>query len=157
MDTITVNISRTELLDDMKVTSHAEVAAIADAKVRYLAELGSEKEQLAQQAITDTSVEVLSVLRRYIDGTSGDGAASNDYDASDISYTLSVSSRKSAGLAEPLTKAVHDYMRESALAKYYDSVSQVEMAQRHRARIVTPLATMHSLLYRKDEPQYNGT
>ena len=152
---ITINISRASVLADMKVTSHAEVAALPDDRERYLAELGTEKEPIAHQAITDASKDIQAVLRRYLSGLSDSGSPYSDsYDTAEtIAYTLDVSPRK-AGMGEPLTKAIHEYIVESALAKFYDRVHRTDFSQVHLARIASPLATMNSILYRKLEPTY---
>ena len=155
METVTVNITRSSVLADMKVTSHAEVASIEDDKARYLAELGSEKEQLAQQCITDAATEVHSVLRRFLAGFSGTETAADSYDTTaTITYTLSVTARKSPGMADALAKAVHAYIVDSALARFYDGVSRPDFAERHRSNLAFELAVMDNILYKRKNPSY---
>lgn len=145
----TISISRDEVLADMKVKSHAEVASIPDATQRYLAELGTEKEPEAHQCINDAAAEVAALLRP-LDGTFT-GSATDDYDASsDLSFSIDVTSRKP--IATPLTKAVHAYIVDSALAKFYVAVSRPELAERHNGRMALDMATINRLLYTKNNP-----
>lgn len=156
METVTVNIARANVLADMKVKSHLEVASIVDDRERYLAELGSEKEEEAQQCITDAATEVHSELRQLlVFGTSEPTTATDNYDTTaTITFTLSVTSRKSPGLAKALANAVHAYVVDSALDKFYVAVARPDFADRHRARLANELAVITNLCYRKFNPEY---
>ena len=154
MEAVTINIKRANLIADMKVTSHSEATALADPQERYLAELGSDKLELAHQCITDAATEAGSVLRRFLTGFYGDETATDNYDTADIVYVLSVTARKAPGLADALAKAVHAYVVDSALDKYYVSVSRPDMAQRHRDRLASHLTVIDGLLHRRTSPTY---
>lgn len=158
METVTINITRESLLADMKVKSHAEVASIADPKARYLAELGTEKEEEANQDITDAVAEVESILRPFLAANNGTETASDAYDDTNaITFTLSVTDRKADGMAAPLTKAVHAYIVDSALEKFYTSVAQPDLAQRHLAQQSAALPFIENILYRRKNPTYQTT
>lgn len=145
-----ITITRANVLADMKVKSHAEVASIKDDRERYLAELGSDKLYEANQCINDACAEVAALLRP-VQGTISSGfAADNAYDTDDIAFAIEVTTRKPIQI--PLTKAVHAYIVDAALAKYYVAVSHPEISERHGARIVTDVATINRLLFTKDEP-----
>lgn len=153
METVTVNISRASVLADMKVKSHAEVASIADDKARYLAELGAEKVEEANQCITDAAMEVATQLRRLLTFSSGTETAADTYDTTaTITYTLSVSARKSNGLALILAKAIHAYLVDSALSKYYVSANHAELAAPHAAALAAQKGYIDALCYTKVEP-----
>ena len=155
MTTITITISRTEVLNDMRVKSHAEVASIKDDKERYLAELGSEKLEEAHQCINNASAEVEALLRPFMGG-SADTESENDYDASsDMVYAMSVTPRKAAGLAAPLAKAIHSYIVNSALAKFYVSVSRADLAERRRADLPSVISVINNLIYQRTAPNEN--
>jgi hypothetical protein len=155
METVTINITRASILADMKVKSHAEVALIVDEKERYLAELGSEKVEEAQQDITDAAAEIASILRPFLTFSAGTETATDTYDTTaTITYVLSVTSRKSPGLANALMKAIHAYIVDSALEKFYNSVSRTDLAQRHLAQQSAALPFIENLLYRRKSPTY---
>lgn len=155
MESVTINITRASVLADMKVKSHAEVASIPDEKERYLAELGTEKAEEAQQCITDAATEIGSILRPFLSGFSGTKIATDTYDTTaTITYTLSVTPRKAPGLADALTKAIHAYIVDSALEKFYTSVSRPDLAQRHLSAVAPALTFIENLLYRRKSPTY---
>ena len=155
METVTITINRSNVLADMKVKSHAEVALIADPKERYLAELGTEKEQEAQQCITDAATEVRSVLRQSLLETAS-SSATDPYDTGAITYPLSVTARKAPGLADALAKAIHAYIVDSALDKFYTSVSRADFAERHRARTASALTVISNIIYHRANPAYTS-
>lgn len=155
METVTINITRANLIADMRVKSHAEVAVIPDPQERFRAELGTEKLQEANQGITDAATEIHSVLRPFLSESSSAATATDAYDTTaTITYTLSVTSRKAEGLAEPLTKAIHAYIVDSALEKFYTSVSRPELSERHRAQLPSDLTVIDNLLYKRKAPTY---
>lgn len=154
METVTISISRASVLADMRVTSHAEVAGIGDDKARYLSELGTEKLQEANQCITDAATEVTGILRPHLAGTTAT-TASDPYDTTaTIVYALQVPPRKVPGLADAMAKAIHAYIVDSALGRYYVSVSRPDLAEPHRARLSGEMATMDNILYRRAAPAY---
>ena len=151
---LTITIQRAQVLADMKVKSHAEVASMADPAARYLAELGTEKEQEASQCINDASAEVVALLRPLLSGSVDTTGTDTFDDSSDIVFTLDVTSRKAAGLGSPLAKAIHAYIVDSAMAKYYISVAQGSLAQAHNARLASEITVINELCYRKQDPKY---
>lgn len=154
MTQVTITISRNQVLADMKVKSHAEVATIEDPKVRYLVELGSERAEEAHQSINDAAGEVLAQLHK-VTAASAEATGTDTYDnSSDISIDINVSSRTAPGLGTALAKVIHDYIVDSALSKYYVSVSRDDMATRHLNMLPRQLAMMEQLIYTKVEPTY---
>ena len=131
----------------MKVKSHAEVANIPDPKQRYLVELGSEKEEDANQCIDDASAEVVAMLRPLWSGTTNS--------SSGITFSINTSTRNAVGLEDPLTKAIHAYLVDSALAKYYVSVAQGTLAAAHNAKLPAEITVINELAYRKIDPTYS--
>lgn len=158
METVTINITRASVLADMKVTSHQEVALIDDDTQRYLAELGSEKEESANQCINDAAAEVAAVLRPFRAATTGTETAGDAYsEAATITFVLSVPPRKASGMAKALADLIHPYIVDSALDKFYVSVSHPELAERHRARLAPALTLMTGILRRRNAPTYTTT
>ena len=151
---VTITISRTSVLADMEVTSHGEVALLTDPRERYLSELGSEKAQEAQQCITDASAEVNSVLRPFLSGSDTTTANDNYVGSGSISYTLDVTARKANGLADALAKAIHAYIVDSALDKFYTAVSRPDFAERHRNRLASEVTVISNLIYHRAKVTY---
>ena len=81
--------------------------------------------------------------------------ASDPYDTTaTITYALQVPPRKVPGLADAMAKAIHAYIVDSALGRFYVSVSRPDLAEPHRARLSGEMATMDNILYRRAAPAY---
>lgn len=149
---INITINKNSILDDMQLKSHLEVASIADPQARYFAELGSEKEEEAHQCINDAVGEVMALLTRRL--SSATGAEDDSFDPGDVVFAISSTGRYNTGLQRALTLAIHAYIVDSALAKFYGSVSHPELATPHINRLPVQKSYIDALIYSKNEPTY---
>lgn len=152
--TLNITIGRNSVIADLRVKSHAESAVIGDAEERYIVEAGSEKIQEIHQCVTDAFSEASAILREFNTGTQT-LIANDDYRAAgDLVLALEISARRASGLATPLADAIHKYVVDSAMAKFYRAVSRPEMAERHSAALPSDRSNIDVLLYTKHEPVY---
>lgn len=136
----------------MKVKSHAEVATIADPTERYLVEAGTEKLEEINQCITNASTEVNSLLLRFLSGTSGAATATDSYETADIIYTLDMPEAPTPTFAAELTRAIHAYIVDSALALFYQSVSQGNLSTMHASKLPSEITIIRKLIYYRPMP-----
>ena len=158
MTTITITIQRSSVLADMKVKNHHEAALIQDTRERYLVEAGTEKLPELHQCITDAFADASAIVRQFISpGSPSATITGNDtYSATgDLSVVLSVTSRKAAGLTDPLAAALHKYIVDAALAKFYKAVAHPALAQAREADLQRDNATIENLIYRRGKPSYS--
>lgn len=157
MTTITITIKRSEVLSDAKVVSHAEVATIEDATARYLYEAGGDKVQQLHQCITDAFSDASSVMRQFATGTPTQSVTADDTFAStgDLVIVLSVTTRKAAGLDAPLTAALHKYIVDDALARFYKGVNNPALQGAHEKAMPADIAAIEGLVYRRMKPTYS--
>jgi len=158
MITITITIQRSSVLSDMKVKNSHEAALIPDAKERYLVEAGTEKLPELHQSITDAFADAEAAVRPFIQAVSPSATVSgNDSYSStgNLSVVLELPSRKANGLTVPLTAALHGYIVDDALAKFYKSVAHTALAQAREAEAARDLATIEGLIYRRTNPVYS--
>lgn len=153
METIEITINRANVLADMRVKSHAEVAILADDRERYLAELGTEKLPLAHQCITDSVSEVVELIRPLLKSVTPE-SLTDGYDTDDILFSLEVSGRKADAIERRLAQAIHTYVVNASLARYYEGVSRVDIAERHRARLAPDMTIIEEICFHKNEPVY---
>lgn len=149
---VTININRANVISDMRVKSQEELAPIVDDRERYVAEIGSEKLEEVNQCITNASVEVTTMLLPFLSGTAGSSSATDNYDTANLTYTLSVAELPSPNFAADLTKALHAYIVDSALSKYYISVSRAPLAEAHAARLQALSIFIRNLIYYRPMP-----
>ena len=152
--TITITLGRSNVIDDMRVKSHFEAAAISDAEERYIVEAGSEKASELNQSVTDAFAEVSSIVRQFITGEATASANDSYRAAGDLVLVLEVPARKSTALAVPLADALHKYAVDSALVKFYHAVSRPNFGDMHERELVTDKANIDILLFTKQEPTY---
>ena len=158
MTTITITIQRSSVLADMKVKNHHEAALIPDTRERYLVEAGTEKVQELHQCITDAFADASAIVRPFIkSSTESETATGNDTYAStgDLSVVLYLTWRKADGLAVPLTAALHEYIVDDALAKFYKAVAHPTLSQAREADMKNDQSTIESLLHRRGNPTYS--
>ena len=152
--TITITIGRSSVLSDIRVKSHAEAASISDAEERYIVEAGTEKLPEVHQCITDAFAEVSAFVRPFITG-SASATANDAYRSSgDLALALDIPTRKSVALATPLADAIHKYVVDSAMNKFYRAVSRPAMGEPHAQSLASDKANIDVLLYTKQEPVY---
>ena len=152
--TITITIGRSSVLSDIRVKSHAEAASISDAEERYIVEAGTEKLPEVHQCITDAFAEVSAFVRPFITG-SASATANDAYRSSgDLALALDIPTRKSIALATPLADAIHKYVVDSAMNKFYRAVSRPAMGEPHAQSLASDKANIDVLLYTKQEPVY---
>jgi len=158
MITITITIQRSSVLADMKVKNHHEAALITDSRERYLVEAGTEKLPELHQCITDAFSDASALVRPFIESVSSSASVSgNDSYSStgDLSVVLEVTSRKANGLTVPLTTALHKYVVDDALAKFYKAVGHSVLGQAREADVAKDIATIEGLIYRRSNPIYS--
>lgn len=149
---VTINITRANVIADMRIKSQQELAPVVDDRERYIAEIGTEKLEEVNQCITDASVEVSTILLPFLTGTAGSSSATDNYDTANLVYNLSVAELPSPNFAADVTKAVHAYIVDSALAKYYLSVSRGQLAEAHAARLQALSIFLRNLIYYRPMP-----
>lgn len=157
MTTLTITIKRAQVLADIKVTSHAEVATVEDAKLRYLYEAGTEKAEQIHQCITDAYADAGALMRPFAQGTPTASVSADDtYSSSgDLVFVMSLTSRKAANLETPLTAALHKYIVDDALAKFYKGVNHAALQQIHEGQLKSDISSIEALVYRRMKPAYS--
>ena len=158
MTTITITIQRSSVLSDIKVKNHHEAALIPDSKERYLVEAGTEKVQELHQCITDAFADASALMRAETIGTTSaqSETENDDYTSTgDLSFVMNFSDRKAPGLKTPLASALHKYVVDNALARYYKAVSHMALSQARESELAKDISTIENLIYHRSNPTYS--
>lgn len=148
-----ITIYTAELVKRMKAVSHREVAEIADTEARYRAEAGTEKAGIIRLCISDAHARLKSRVLRFLEG-SYTAASDNDLEIpTEYVYELIVSERRGVNKAEPLQAAMSDFAVEYALSKFYSTVSQTELSNKHSLLAIDAGNLIEQLLYYKQPPR----
>ncbi len=142
-----------ELLLDIRNKSHEECAtAIADTEARYRAEAGNHKNLELFRCIAEVGSALSRSLHRYLVDYFQDEADNNDTLPQSLVYELNLSERRASGKAQPLADAMHQYVVHYALAKFYATVSQTELSNKHSTLTQDASQTIDALLLTKKPP-----
>lgn len=149
-----ITLYEQELYNDFRSKSHYEVAEITDAEARYRAEAGTEKQGEIVRCIRDGIAQARHRCLRFLDETITP-EADDSYATDDVEYVFSfpVSERRAIGKAEPLAAALHNFVVHYAMSKFYSSVSQMELSNKHSLQAVENGTDIDRLLYTKQPPR----
>ena len=157
MTTLTITIKRAQVLADIKVVSHAEVASVEDTRLRYLYEAGSDKVEQIHQCITDAYADAGALMRPFAPGSPSASVSADDTFSSsgDLVIVMSLTTRKAANLETPLMAALHKYVVDDALAKFYKGVNHAALQQVHEGQLQADISAVEALVYRRMKPTYS--
>ncbi|MBP5389725.1 MAG: hypothetical protein J6Y27_05210 [Bacteroidales bacterium] len=142
-----------ELLNDIREKSHLEVAEILDAEARYRAEAGTEKTgevfRCIEEAIREAEIRCMLYLREQFAQ-----AADNSLDYPDtFNFVFSMSERRSIGKTKPMRTVLHNFVVHYALSRFYQTVSQGALAEKHALVASAEGTAIEDLLYSKLPPR----
>lgn len=151
---MTITISISELLSDIKTKSRLETDGIADADMKYRVQVGSEKNDEIYRDLTSSHASVRRVMRRFLQKDYSD-SDNNELPVpymTDFTYVLAFADRRLANKVQPLTDKIHDYLVHLTLSKFYASVSAGELSNAHSMLTIDAANQIEDLLYSKDSP-----
>ena len=148
-----IELYKQELLDDIRMKSHLEMANIEDVEARYRVEAGSEKIEDITRCLGEGLGAVRHRCIRFLKEEITEHSDNLSYLPDTFTFNLSLSERRAIGKNEPLTRAMHSLVVEYALAKFYSDVSQIELSNKHSALAINAGNEIDDLLYTKLPPR----
>lgn len=149
---MTIELQLEHLVKDIRKRSHHEVSAITDAEARYRAEAGTEKMQEITRCVGEGVQRLASRCRRYLDHYPSSVADDAPGEPQTYVFEFRMSERRALGKTEPLTKAMHDFVVEYALAKFYSTVSQSDLSNKHSLEAIETGNQLDAILLEKLPP-----
>lgn len=140
-------------MNDLRNKSHYETAAITDVEARYRVEAGTEKTSEIQRCLGEAAGMLAHKCRRFLDGYLVDAADDTLVTSGDLMYTFDFTERRGIGKAESLAEMMHAFIVHYALARFYASVSQGELSNKHSLLTNETATTLEELLYSKLPPR----
>lgn len=156
---MTIEIFTAPIWLEIRQKSHLEVQDIQDVEARDHARAGLDKEDDIRRCIDDGFAQVARRCVRflkdhyaeYADDT-GYGDKSSARPTSHI-YIFDFTARRGFNKEEALTQAMHDLTVQYALAKFYMTVNQGELSNRHSLAAASAAEMIDELLYYKKPPR----
>jgi hypothetical protein len=141
-----------ELLFDIRNKSHEECASITDVEARYRAEAGHHKDEEIFRSLVGVNSSLTRLVRRYLVDSIALEADDNASIPDSFVYEFEISQRRADNLTQPMADAMHDYLVHYTLAKFYATVSQGDLSNKHSALTQAAATEIEELLYTKKPP-----
>lgn len=154
MSTLTIAISVTEVMDDVRKKSQLECQGIESDDARYRTEAGTDKNDELARCVISSAASLAKRLKRYL--VIYKALSSDDILAVPEAYTyeLEFADRRLDGKAAPMAARMHDYMVHLTLAKYYATVNQGDLSKVHSLAAVDAEKDIEEMIYHKQPPTY---
>jgi len=149
-----VNISRKELEFNIRNKSHSELALIP-AEQRYHWEAGSEKLDELHRCEAEAYAMLQENLSRFLKLDEDLGSIESDEAVLPDVLVLDFqdSGRRTAGRGQTLTDHCLSYLTHATMARFYLSVSAMDVAEKHSKAAEAELQFITRLLYTKLPPR----
>lgn len=141
------------MLSSIKSISHREVGEIADPEARYRAEAGTEKETLIKSCICDGAAKLTHRLARFLSSGYTRSISNEPEWKEQFVYSLDLSERRMANKAEPIMSEMQNFIIHYALAKFYSTVSQSDLSNKHSLITNDAAINLDNLIYTKLPPR----
>lgn len=141
-----------ELLRDLKKKSHEEVKAIEDIEARYRAEAGTEKEHEIMRCMVEAASALSRRLWRYLRNYYQDESDNQLAIPEAFVYDLVMSERRAEGKAQQLADYMHTFIVHLTLSRFYSTVSQQELSNKHSLQSLEDAKQLDELIYSKLPP-----
>lgn len=141
-----------EIYNAVRTNSHREVAGVEDPDARYRAEAGTEKQGEIRRCILDACARLEGRCSRFLDNSYMDFSDNSSGWPEAFVFDFAVSERRAVGKAAPLTGAMHNFMVEYALSKFYSIVNQGELSNKHSLLAIDEGNAIDQILYTKQPP-----
>lgn len=149
-----IELKTENIIRGIKVTSHREVAEIADPDARYRAEAGTEKHKeiyrCVVEAIGKLQHRCLRFLSENYKGYRNDNAAELP---NEFVFEFDMAERRAMGKTDSLAATMHAFAVEYALSKFYSVVSQPDLSNKHSLLAMEAGKELDLLLYSKNPPR----
>lgn len=148
-----ITLYKQELLNDIREKSHLEVANIPDAEARYRAEAGTEKVEDIYRCVWEALSRLYHRCWRFLNDDFSKRADNVAWLPDEIQVELVLSERRAIGKANPLKAAMHSFVVEYSLSKFYSDVAQQELSNKHSVLALEAGDRIDNLLFTKLPPR----
>ncbi len=150
---MTITINTEPILLEIRQKSHLEVQDIQDPEARDNARAGLDKMDEIRRCLEDGISQVRRRCLRFLRNEYAHWADDTRAVPESYVFDFSMSERRSLGKAQPLTDAMHDLAVQYALSKFYATVNQKELSNKHSVMALEAGRQIDELLYEKLPPR----
>lgn len=148
-----ITIYTTPIFSEVRQKSHLEVQDIKDVEARDNARAGIDKTDEIWQCIRDGFTQLERRCLRFVRETivleTDDGGSVPE----SFTYDFIFAERRAANKGTALAEVMHAFVVQHALARFYATVNQVELSNKHGAAADAYGNELDGLLYHKQPPR----
>lgn len=150
---MTIELFTAPIIQEFRQKSHLEVQDIQDPEARDNARAGVEKMDEIERCVLEGIAAVRKRCLRFLVEDYEHWADDTRSIADSYVFDLSLSERRAIGKAQPVTDAMHTLVVQYALSKFYATVNQGELSNRHSILALDAGKELEDLLYTKQPPR----
>lgn len=149
---MTIELFKSDILEDISKKSYKECQSIPDIDARYRTEAGTEKMDEIRRDMEEGFMQLNRRCMRFLNNQYTAFADNKQPESESYVYEFKISERRAIGKIEPLTSAMHVLVVEYALSKFYSVVNNIEMSNKHSLLAISAANEIDELLYTKQPP-----
>ena len=154
---VSITIKMASLKSDILVKSFMNTARVKDPADQYAVRAGEENSKEVDQCLQDAFSSLKAVCRPFLattNDTAGNDALDANIGVTDQTLTFDVTVRRTANFADALAQAMHQYLVNASLRRFYTTAMMPDLVSAYTAGEAEAYNTIKGLLYRKAEPIY---
>lgn len=141
-----------DLADDIFAKSHYGTSIIDNVERRYDVEAGASKKDDIARCLSEANVAVVAMSSRFMTCSYSEIAANFLDLPESFIYKFKASERRFANRTQAYADIMHSLLVNLTLYKYYNNVSQGDLAAKHDGLAKGDIAMLERLLYEKTPP-----
>lgn len=146
-------INTAPIILEVRQKSHLNVQDIDNPEARDNARAGLEKIDEIHHCVHDGFAQLQRRCARFLRRTVVPAYDNQEVMPESYTFSLVLAERRGANKAEPLTAAMHAFVVQYALSKFYSTVSQSEQSNKYSLQAVDTGNQIDELLYTKLPPR----
>lgn len=146
-----ITLGITAIKEDMILKSHLELETEENLDKKWYARVDEDKEDELDRAIMNAGADLEALCWRWIEATYVQ-AEDDALEASNLVFNLNFSRRRTAEKAKQLASAMHAYIVDDALAKFYDTVEAQDLSEQHAKNAQAQAQVITHIIYSKLPP-----
>ena len=150
---MTVQLYTEPIVHEFRQKSHLEVQDIKDPESRDNARAGVEKMEEINRCIKQAFSRLAARCVRWLRGSYSDVSDNAPGLPESFFFEFQLSERRALNTSEGLVDAMNTFMVEYALSKYYSTVNQGELSNKHSLLAIDAGNQIDQILYTKQPPR----
>lgn len=156
--TLTITIEPDRVRDDVRLKSHLQTKTIPDPEARDAARADIVKLDEINRSLLSARSDLLDILNPFLSedtSSTGDDKYAEASLDNQMSFAFDITNRRLNNRAKAIADAIHAYLVDNVLHRFYLSVAQGDLAAVEAQQLAADKSNLENLLYTKLRPKYD--